>query len=205
VHPRIGAADVVPFVPLGDDPLGTALAARDRLAHRAGQELALPCFLYGPERSLPEVRRRAFRDLWPDAGPRWPHPTAGASCVGARRVLVAYNVWLAPGATLDEARAIARGLRSPAVRALGLAVAGGAQVSCNLLDVSAAGPDAVFDAVARRAPVARAELVGLIPATVLEEVPQHRWVELDLSPSRTIEARLEQAGLDGGSGEGRRR
>lgn len=199
VHPRLGAADVVPFVPLRGSTMIDAVAARDRVAARAARDLALPCFLYGPERSLPEVRRRAFRDLAPDVGPPHPHPTAGAACIGARDLLVAYNVWLAPPATIDDARRIAAELRSPAVRTLGLTVTGAVQVSCNLIAALEVGPDAVVDAVAARAPVARTELVGLVPAAVLATIPEGRWPALDLSPSRTIEARLEQAGLDGGS------
>ncbi|HET9441818.1 MAG TPA: hypothetical protein VFO65_00770 [Acidimicrobiales bacterium] len=205
-HPRLGAADVVPFVPLGDgDDLGTARMARDRAAARIARELGVPVFRYGPapEPSLPELRRRAFVELAPDAGPPVPHPTAGATCVGARPLLVAYNLWLAPPATLADARRIAASLRGPAVRALGLPLAGAgrAQVSCNLVDPLAAGggPAAVYDAVAAAgAPVERAELVGLVPAAVLHAVPSRRWAELDLDPSRTIEARLEGAGLDGG-------
>ncbi|HWC10709.1 MAG TPA: hypothetical protein VG455_05750, partial [Acidimicrobiales bacterium] len=66
VHPRIGALDVVPFVPLAGAPTADAVAARDRFGEWAAARLDLPCFLYGPERSLPEVRRRAFVDLAPD-------------------------------------------------------------------------------------------------------------------------------------------
>lgn len=195
VHPRFGAVDVVPFVPLGDDD---AVTARDAFAYWAADELGLPCFLYGPERSLPEVRRRAFVDLAPDTGPIEPHPTAGASAVGARPVLVAYNLWLAD-VDVETARAIARALRNEHVRALGLEVGGVAQVSCNLIAPRVVGPGAVYDAVARTAAVARAEVVGLVPSEVVAAAPRHRWAELDLDPSRTIEARLEQAGLDGGS------
>jgi glutamate formiminotransferase len=199
VHPRLGAVDVVPFVPLAGSDSGDALAARDRFAQRAATELDLPCFLYGPERTLPDVRRHAFRALPPDAGPSRPHPTAGATCVGARPVLVAYNLWLAPPAGLELANAVVRRLRGPGVQALAFDLAGAVQVSCNLLDPERVGPAAVFDAVAREVEVARAELVGLVPARLLERTPGHRWAELDLDPSRTIEARLEQAGLDGGS------
>ena len=199
VHPRLGAVDVVPFVPLGDDDdHETAAAARDRFARWAGAELALPCFLYGDERTLPEIRRRAFVDLAPDTGPDRPHPTAGATAVGWRPLLVAYNLWLA-GGDVDVARAVARTLRSEHVRALGLDVGGVAQVSCNLIAPSVVGPDAVYDAVAGTTAVARAELVGLVPDAVLSTVPRHRWAELDLDRSRTIEARLAAAGLDGGS------
>lgn len=197
-HPRFGVVDVVPFVPLGGTALSVAVAARDRFAAWAGAELGVPCFLYGPERSLPEVRRLAFADLSPDTGPPQAHPTAGAIAVGARPLLVAYNLWLTEDVDLERAREVARSLRSPVVRALGLQVGTAVQVSCNLVDPLVFGPDAAFDAVAAQAPVARAELVGLVPAGVLGAVSPARWQELDLDDSRTIEARLEQAGLDGG-------
>jgi len=209
VHPRMGALDVVPFValpPAGARPpgpghdgappldLASAVAARGRFAAWAAGALDLPCFLYGPERTLPEVRRHAFTSLAPDAGPPRPHPSAGACAVGARGVLVAYNLWLA-GADLAGARAIAGAVRGPAVRALGLAVAGGTQVSCNLIEPLVYGPAEVFDAVAALAreagaSIARAELVGLVPAAVLGAVPPSRHHQLDLGPERTIEARL---------------
>jgi len=196
-HPRLGAVDVVPFVPLGTTPLTDAVAARDRFAAWAAAELSLPSFVYGPERSLPDVRRRAFVDLLPDAGPSARHPTAGAVSVGARGVLVAYNLWLAPGVDTSVARTVAAALRSPAVRALGLDVGGRAQVSMNLVDPLGVGPADIYDAVAARATVERAELVGLAPAAVVDAVAPHRWADLDLDPSRTIEARLaERAILD---------
>lgn len=198
VHPRLGAVDVVPFVPLGATTMEVAVAARHAFAAWAAEALDVPCFFYGDERSLPDVRRRAFHDLSPDTGPERPHPTAGATAVGARPVLVAYNVWLASD-DLDLARTIARSLRTQHVRALGLAVTGHAQVSCNLLSPRLVGPDAVYDAVAATTEVARAELVGLVPADVVAAVAPARRRELGLDPSRTIEARLEQAGLDGGS------
>lgn len=189
-HPRLGAVDVVPFVPLAEAMLADAVAARDRFAAWAADELRLPCFLFGPERSLPDVRRHAFAALAPDAGPPVPHPTAGAACVGARPVLVAYNVWLAEGTDVALARAVATAVRRPAVRALGLDVGGRAQVSMNLVDPLAFGPGRAYDEVAARAPVDRAELVGLVPAAVLDAVGAQRWGELDLDPSATIEARL---------------
>lgn len=221
-HPRLGALDVVPFVPLGRrrppgsrggagvpevawrlDPapdLAPAIAARGRFAAWAADELALPCFLYGPlpdgsVRTLPEVRRRAFADLAPDCGPPEPHPTAGATAVGARPVLVAYNLWVEAGEPA-VARAVARRLRGPAVRALGFALGDRVQISCNLVDPSIVGPAEVYDRAARLleqsgARVGGAELVGLLPAIVLERVPAHRWRELDLDAGATIEARLE--------------
>ena len=200
VHPRLGVVDVVPFVPLEGSGLDDAVATRDRLARDVGADLELPCFLYGPERSLPEVRRSAFGpDLAPDHGPREPHPTAGAACVGARPVLVAYNIWLAPPATAADALRVARAVRSPLVRTLGLDVGGRPQVSCNLIAPHVSGPAAVFDEVNRLAPAEGVELVGLLPRAALDGVPAHRWDELGIGTTETIEARLEQAGLDGGS------
>jgi glutamate formiminotransferase / 5-formyltetrahydrofolate cyclo-ligase len=218
LHPRFGAADVVPFVSLADSVTGAAgwdavLAARDRFAEWAGAELGLPCFLYGPERSLPDVRRRAFSTLAPDAGPPRPHPSAGAAAVGARGVLVAYNIWLTgsgDGAAdvaevAEVARAIATAIRGPAVRALGFALDRAAQVSVNLVDPTAVSIEQVYDevaasAVAKGVAVLRAELVGLIPAVVLDGVPPRRWSELDLSEESTIERRLETAGRRSSSG-----
>ncbi|MDA8343766.1 MAG: hypothetical protein M0007_16310 [Actinomycetota bacterium] len=208
VHPRFGAVDVVPFVPLGPDRAAPALpaapggmdaavAARDRFARWAADDLAVPCFLYGPGRTLPEVRRGAFTTLVPDTGPSRPHPTAGAMAVGARPVLVAYNVWIdAPGGAAALARTVAAAIRAPAIRALGLDLDGAAQVSCNLVDPARTGPDHVYDSIAdlvARAggTVVRAELVGLAPAATLSAVPRERWAELDLAVDRTIEARLD--------------
>jgi glutamate formiminotransferase len=192
-HPRIGVLDVVPFVPLVGSTLADAAAARDRFARWAGAALDLPCFLYGPERTLPEVRAGAFHTLLPDTGPPHPHPSAGASAVGARPVLVAYNLWLAD-ADLAEARALARDLRGTSVRALGLQVGDGVQVSMNLLAPDDVGPAVVHDAIARRASIARAELVGLLPEAVLAALPAARWAELGLAADRTIEARLATKG-----------
>jgi glutamate formiminotransferase len=108
-------------------------------------------------------------------------------------VLVAYNVWLAE-ADLEVARAVARELRSPAIRALGLQVGDRVQVSMNLVAPAEVGPAEAYDAVAARAAVAGAELVGLVPEAVLRAVPAGRWEELDLSETQTIEARLARAG-----------
>ena len=190
-HPRIGVLDVVPFVPLDDSLMAAALDARDAFGEWIAATHEVPVFLYGPERSLPEVRRGAFTALAPDLGPRRPHPSAGAVAVGARAPLVAYNLWLAD-ADLATARQVARELRSPAVRALGLQVGEHVQVSMNLVAPREVGPADVWDAVTREAPVARAELVGLVPAEVLATTPAARWEQLDLAPERTIEARLER-------------
>lgn len=204
VHPRFGAADVVPFSPL--DPgagLDEAIGLRNRFADWAASTLDLPCFLYGPERPLPEVRREAFRTLSPDTGPPTPHPTAGATAVGARHPLVAYNVWIAmsegrtedPEGAVELARSVAGAIRSPAVRALGFPMARGAQVSCNLVDLETADLAGLVDTVTHLVDgaggtVDRLELVGLLPAAALQAVPTRRWAELDLGEERTVEARL---------------
>lgn len=232
-HPAFGVLDVVPFVPLVRVPsdsrvpaggeaaahpaaparlatvprLDRALAARDRFARWAGSELGIPCYLYGPlppggHRTLPQLRRNAGEDLEPDTGPARPQPRTGSCAVGARHFLVAYNVWLA-GADVDVARSVASAIRGPAVRAIGLDLAGRAQVSCNLVDPLTIGPAEVFDEIAARVELAGAgvdhcELVGLVPASVLAGTPEHRWTELDLHPETTIEARMEDLGLSWG-------
>lgn len=200
-HPRLGVLDVVPFVPLTTPGrLDGAVAARDAFGAWLADALAVPCFAYGPlpdgsARSLPEVRRGAFAALAPDWGPPEPHPTAGATAVGARPVLVAYNMWVT-GAGTALARSVAAALRGPSVRTLGFDLASGVQISCNLVDPQTVGPAEVVDAaIALLAPegarVERCELVGLVPAAVLDATPRHRWAELDLATDRTIEARLD--------------
>lgn len=199
-HPRLGAVDVVPFVPWDGSTMGDAVAARDRFASWAANELAVPCFLYGDERSLPDVRRAAFKSLAPDVGPAEPHPTAGAICVGARPVLIAYNVWLVPGTDVRVAGEIAAAVRGPAVRALGLDLEGLAQVSMNLIDWPTVGPADAYDAVAELAEaqgtrVSAAELVGLMPEQSLLSIGEDRWADLGLSRVQTIEACLRRLGL----------
>ncbi len=193
VHPRFGAVDVVPFVPLRNATMADALQARDDFARWAAATLDLPCFLYGPSRSLPEVRRGAFRTFGPDLGPPVAHRSAGAVAVGARPLLVAYNLWLAEP-DLDRAKEVAAAVRSAPIRTLGLAVGDHVMVSCNLVDPIHVGPADVWDAVAAHVPVARAELVGLVPEAVLRSTPEDRWEQLDLAADRTIEARLAAAG-----------
>ena len=191
VHPRIGAVDVVPFVPLAGSTAADASAAADAFCRWAGDELRVPCFRYGDDvgRSLPDVRRSAWRDLPPDCGPSAPHETAGACAVGARDVLVAFNLWLAD-LDVDLARRVAAAVRGDGIRALGLPVGERVQVSMNLIDPLRVGPAAAWDRVARHADIAAAELVGLVPASVLDATPADRWSQLDLAPDRTIESRL---------------
>jgi glutamate formiminotransferase / 5-formyltetrahydrofolate cyclo-ligase len=214
VHPRLGAVDVVPFVPL-DDPTADGLAAAGDLARawgkRVAEELGVPVFLYGaadPQaRSLPDLRRTAFRERASDFGPREPHPTAGAMAVGARPVLVAVNCELAPGggglkADLAVARAVAREVRErdgglPGVRALGFALEskGRAQVSMNLTDLAGTGVETACEAVRRGVAerggdVTAVELVGLLPAAELQRCSNAFLAWSRLRTDRTIEARL---------------
>jgi glutamate formiminotransferase len=198
-HPRIGVVDVVPFVPLDDTTMHDALDARDAFARWAADELDIPCFLYGSirgdERSLPDVRRHAWRDLTPDTGPTTPHRTAGAICVGARAPLIAYNVLL-DSPDIDLARDIARDIRRPGLRTMAFAVSGRAQVSMNIVDTNAISVADAFDAVSKRADQRgivnlSGELVGLIPRKALEKVDPERWHQLDLGDEKTIEWRVK--------------
>jgi glutamate formiminotransferase len=186
-HPRIGAADVVPLVPLRPEDMERARAAALELARRVGDELRLPVFLYGelaPGRGpaffrhggTDELGRRlAAGELAPDFGPGELDPAAGGVVVGARRPLIAFNVDLR-GATVDDARAIAAVVRErdggfPGVRALGLDLpaAGRVQVSMNVEDWEASALHEIVaridaEAAARGVDVVSSELVGLMPA-----------------------------------------
>ena len=187
VHPRIGAADVVPIVPIVPEDMERARAASLELARRIGSELALPVFLYGEvgagrgpaffrSGGTAELQRRIDAgEVVPDFGPSLLDPAAGGAIVGARRPLIAFNVNLV-GANLDAAREIAALVRErdggfPGVRALGLDLpsAGQAQVSMNVEDWEASALHDIVatierEAAARGVEVAGAELVGLMPA-----------------------------------------
>jgi glutamate formiminotransferase / 5-formyltetrahydrofolate cyclo-ligase len=205
-HPRLGVLDVVPFVPFergrpAPRDLTGAATQRDRFAHWLGEEMGVPSFLYGPlpggrTRTLPDIRRLAFGPapdgLTPDDGPALANPHWGATAVGARPVLVAYNVWVS---SVELARRVAPLVRGPEVRALGLAVGARAQVSCNLVDPDRVGPLRLYDTVAalvrqQGGRVEGGELVGLIPEAVLATVPSDRRAELGLSEEATVESRL---------------
>lgn len=215
VHPRLGAVDVVPFVPLGPETLEFAGEVARRWAERVADELAVPVFLYGAAhpaaRLLPDLRRSAFRDCPPDFGPGEPHTTAGAIAAGARPVLVAINCELTAGpggldGDVAVARAVARTVRErdgglPGVRALGFALEskGRAQVSMNLTDLGATGLEAACGAVRRAAlerggEVTAVELVGLVPAAELDRCSREFLAWSRLGPERTIEKRLEETG-----------
>jgi glutamate formiminotransferase len=203
VHPRLGAIDVIPFVPVstGGGGMATAVSAAMEAARRIADEVGIACFLYGEAgcgRSLPEVRNQAFAGLAPDFGGPAPHPTAGAVAVGAREALVAYNVDL-DTADLALARRIAGSIRErdggpPHVRALGLALPsrGIVQVSTNLLRPAVTTIGDVFEAVASRAAaegvgVRGSEIVGLIPRAALPASTAHLLLR---EPPRVLETEL---------------
>lgn len=193
-HPRLGVVDVVPFVAIGDSTPDEAREARDSFARWAADELSLPVFLYGPERTLPDIRRLAWKSLAPDVGPRTPHPTAGAVCVGVREPLIAYNVDL-DSTDMDTAHAIARRVRRPGLRTLAFFVDGRAQVSMNIVDTVGVTVADAYDAVAHEAAAAgvtirKAELVGLLLDRHLRAVDATRWEQLDLDVTRTVEYRM---------------
>jgi glutamate formiminotransferase / 5-formyltetrahydrofolate cyclo-ligase len=197
VHPRFGVVDVVPFVALDPEAPAEAEGLRDDTAQWITEEFQVPVFLYGPIggtlRTLPEVRKHAFHELVPDKGPPLASSKLGAVAVGARPVLVAWNIWLA-GVSRDETRALVKAVRRPEVRSLAFRTGEHTQVSCNLIDPMVVGPSSVYDEVTARLPVGgeivRCELVGLVPRAVLDAVERGRWEQLGLSANQTIESRL---------------
>jgi glutamate formiminotransferase len=214
VHPRIGALDVLPFVPLGATTMADCVA----LAHRAGEriwhELHIPVYFYQaaalqPGRTLLEkVRQGEFEGLRaaaltdetkrPDLGGPELHPTAGAVIVGARPILIAYNINLATS-DLRIAKNIARSIRTssgglPCVKALGLPLEsrGQVQVSMNLTDFNVTPPHVVFAEIGRLAAaagvsVAESELIGLIPRKAVEMGFAHALKLSDFRADRVIE------------------
>jgi glutamate formiminotransferase/glutamate formiminotransferase/formiminotetrahydrofolate cyclodeaminase len=195
VHPRLGALDVLPFVPLGDTTLADCVALAHRAGERIWRELRVPVYFYQaaairPGRApLEKIRQGEFEGLRentlsdetkrPDLGGPELHPTAGAVIVGARPILIAYNINLAT-ADLSIAKNIARAVRTssgglPCVKALGfpLASRGRVQVSMNLTDFNVTPPHVVYAEVSRLAAaagvtVAESELIGLIPRKAVE-------------------------------------
>ncbi len=211
VHPRVGAADVVPLVPIRPGDTGRAKAVALALGKRVGEELGLPVFLYG---LVGEGRRPAFfrrggpdalqarvdaGELMPDFGPSQLDPAAGAVLVGARAPLVAFNVDLSTD-DVEVARAIAAIVRETGggfagVQALGLSLAGRVQVSMNLLDTERTALHDVVERVTEEAnqlgvEVLRGELVGLMPASVAVGAAAKPLVLRDLDQTRILELRL---------------
>lgn len=192
VHPRVGVLDVVPIVHLDDARRGAACAEALVIADMLGDELGIAVFLYG---SLAQGRTRAALrrggiaaltermaagELRPDFGPSRPHPTAGATLVAARPPLVAFNVELAPPATLQDAQRIAASVREggdhglPGLRAIGLVLphrGNAAQISMNVERPQETALALIVEAIAHQAQIAETELVGLAPAQAFRGFP----------------------------------
>jgi glutamate formiminotransferase / 5-formyltetrahydrofolate cyclo-ligase len=208
IHPRVGAIDVAPIVYLDPEDRGAACAEALVLGDLLGEELALPVFLYGElaqGRTRAELRRGGpatlakrieSKELRPDFGPAELHPTAGAVLVAARPPLVAFNVELAPPATLEDARKIAAAIREggpeglDSVRAIGLwlAARGVAQVSTNVEDHRATSLARLVEVIARHAGPSQAELVGLAPRAAFDGFP----ADLPVANRRTVEDALQE-------------
>ena len=218
VHPRLGALDILPFVPLGGATLEQCVA----LAHEAGariwSELGIPVYFYeaaalrADRVGLENVRRGQFEGLSaaavvdeskrPDIGGPSLHPTAGAVIVGARKILIAYNINL-KSTDLDLAKSIARRIRAssggfPAVKALGLPLAsrGLVQVSINFTDFEKTPVHVVYSEVCRLAAehgveVEESELIGLMPRRALEQAAAGMLKLSHFDSQRIIENRIE--------------
>ena len=218
VHPRIGAADVIPFVPVS----GLSMADAAVLARQAGLQIwrrfGVPVYFYGaaaarPDRvHLEDVRRGQFEGLReaalndaarrPDVGGPELHETAGASVVGARSFLIAYNIYLAKGADISHARAVARDVRASSggmqgVKALGVMANGRAQVTMNVTDFHLTPMPSVHAAVRTLAAehgtkIAEGELIGLIPEAAYDRAAEWILEIPGFDPAvKVLERRLE--------------
>jgi glutamate formiminotransferase/formiminotetrahydrofolate cyclodeaminase len=221
-HPRIGATDVVPFIPLAGATLEDCVDVARRLGQRVGDELGIPVYLYEAAASRPErvnlenLRRGEYEMLReaigsdperaPDFGPRRLGP-AGATVIGARRPLIAFNIYLTtPDVAI--AKEIAKTVRAssggmPAVKALGLEVDGRAQVSMNLTDYRRSSLPAVVEAVRAEAArhgtdILRSELVGLIPLEALIDAAGDALHLEGFEPAQILEVRLASARAESG-------
>ncbi len=209
-HPRIGATDVVPLVPIQNISLEACAALSTQLGKRIGEELQIPVYLYEaaatrPERkNLATIRKGEFEGLLneinlperlPDFGPA-AVGSAGATVVGARRFLVAYNFYLNTD-KVEVAKSIAKSIREssggmPGVKSIGLLVDGRAQVSMNLVDYTQSPLHTVMDRVTELAQaqgytVAESELIGLIPQDVIVQAAAHYLKLPNFSAGRMVE------------------
>ena len=215
-HPRLGATDVIPFVPLGTATMEECVALAEQVGERIGTHLGIPVYLYEkaartPERrNLADVRRGQYELLIqditkperrPDYGPAVANLRSGGTVVGARPPLVAFNVNL-DSTDLKAARAIAKTVREsggglPAVKALGLMIEAGnyTQISMNLVDFSVTGMHTVLEAIVTEAAkygieVSGSEIVGLLPAQALLDVAIHNLKLTAFSRDQVLEFRL---------------
>lgn len=224
-HPRIGATDVVPFVPLEGTTMDDCIALAHELGARVGTELQIPVYLYEraatrPTReNLADVRRGEFETLLteigsnpdrdPDFGPRACHPRAGAVAIGARPFLVAYNIYLGPSSNLPVAKKVAKAVRGSSggfryVKGLGLDVDGQAQVSMNLVDTTQTPMHRVFDFVKMEAAshgvgVTWSEIVGLVPEKSLFEAAASHMQLAQFTPDQVLERKVREAASGGTS------
>lgn len=216
-HPRMGAVDVIPFVPLGETAMEDCIALARQVGQDIWAQLQVPVYYYGRAATaahrlrLPEVRRGEFEGLaekmrqpaWgPDVGDPRPHPTAGAVAVGARGPLIAYNVNLRT-TDVQIARAVARAVRESSgglvnVQARGVVAASGlAQVTINILDASATPMVRVFDLIRQEADrfgvaIAESEVVGLVPLDALLDVARAALRLRDFSRDQVLDLRLAE-------------
>jgi glutamate formiminotransferase/formiminotetrahydrofolate cyclodeaminase len=223
-HPRIGATDVCPFIPLEGTTMDDCVELARELGRRVGDELAIPVFLYEraatrPDReNLAVVRRGEFERARteigtnparvPDFGPNAIHATAGATVIGARPFLVAYNVYLGGAENLPVAKDVAKAVRGSSgglrhVKGLGLEVEGQAQVSMNLVDTDQTPLYRAYDMVAMEAQArgvtpTHSELVGLVPEKVLFDTAARHIRLPDFSPEMVLETKV-RAAMGGGT------
>ena len=201
VHPRVGAADVVPIVPLGETPIDACREVAHEVGERVWEELRVPVFFYGhgEAQTLADIRAGRVR---PALGGPDPHPTAGAVCVGARRALVAFNVMLYE-TDIIAARALARSLRESTdglrgVQALAFELPGRrVQLSMNLFRIDETTPADVLAQLARRGvPLGPEQVVGLCPAVAASGAADGRLLEGRLARAAAADgaARCEQVG-----------
>ncbi len=219
-HPRMGAADVCPFVPVREVTMKDCVALAERLGERVGKELAIPVFLYEeaarrPEReNLADVRKGQFEglrdeigtnpDREPDFGPNAIHPTAGAIAIGARPFLIAYNINLGT-ADLSVAKKIAKsirhsggGLRYVKAMGFGLKDRGIVQVSINMVNFKGTPLFRVFEMVRSEAarygvPVVGSEVVGLVPVEALVDVADFYLRLENFDHGQVLENRLSES------------
>jgi glutamate formiminotransferase/formiminotetrahydrofolate cyclodeaminase len=226
-HPRMGATDVVPFIPLEGSTMEDCIVLARALGERVGRELEIPVFLYEraatrPDReNLADVRRGEFEGLRdeigrnpnrvPDFGPPRLHSTAGAVAIGARPFLVAYNVYLGDAANVGVAKEVAKAVRGSSgglryVKGLGLEVDGQAQVSMNLVDTEKTPLFRAFEMVkteaeARGVSPTWSEIVGLVPERALFETAARHVQLRDFTPDMILERKV-RAAVSGGESLG---
>jgi glutamate formiminotransferase/formiminotetrahydrofolate cyclodeaminase len=221
----MGAADVVPFIPLEGSTMEDCIALARQLGERVGRVLSIPVFLCEraatrPDReNLADVRRGEFEGIrdeigktpqrTPDFGPAAVHPTAGAVAIGARPFLVAYNVYLGPASNMPVAKEVAKAVRGSAgglkyVKGLGFEVDGQAQVSMNLVDTERTPLHQAYDMVrmeaeARGVTPTWSELVGLVPERVLFEAAARHVRLRNFPPEMVLERKVRSAIMGGES------